>query len=80
MWVLLVLSPVATGNYLGGERPGDCFTNVCLAFRRKGEGRELFLFLPFFNYLQLKVMLTPKWLISGWGGGRGGSHILSSVT
>lgn len=35
-------------------------------FRQKGEHRELFLNLPFLNFLPLKITPLPKWPV--WGG------------
>ena len=53
---------------LHGLRDGDTFTkrNLCPAFRQMEEGREPFLSLLFPNYLQLKIILMPKWHIWGW--------------
>lgn len=39
-------------------------------FWADGEGREVFLHLPFLNSLLLRIILMPKWyLIGGWEGG-----------
>lgn len=45
----------------------ECRVVSSLLFRQiGGEGRELFQYLPFPNYLQLKIILIPKWHF--WGG------------
>lgn len=40
--------------------------NLCPAFRQTQEGRELLLCLLFLSCLQWKIILMPKWHVSGW--------------
>lgn len=72
--LVLTLSLVISHSLGVGEK--DIFTrencvaftkeNLCSTFRRKGEGRELVLYLLTLSCYQLKIILKPKWHTLRW--------------
>lgn len=71
MWIPLVLS---LGWYLSlvtsvlpGRRGRETSLQIYIPLLgKKGEGRELFLYLFLLSYLQLKIIILPKRHILGW--------------